>query len=91
MSILIRNALVNGKVQDIYIDENLIARIGTRITEHAAFTLDGSNKAVIPGLFNSHTHAGMSLFRGWADDMMLQEWLETKIWPAEAKLAAMFW
>lgn len=41
--------------------------------------------ALIPGLINAHTHAAMSLFRGIADDMPLQEWLNDHIWPAEAK------
>ena len=39
---------------------------------------------VIPGLINSHGHAAMSLFRGFADDMPLKSWLEDKIWPAES-------
>jgi len=38
-----------------------------------------------PGLINTHTHAAMSLFRGLADDLRLQEWLEKYIFPAEAK------
>ncbi len=41
--------------------------------------------AVIPGLINPHTHAAMSLFRGMADDMSLHDWLQNKIWPAEAR------
>ena len=38
---------------------------------------------VIPGLVNAHTHAGMTLLRGFADDTPLKEWLENHIWPAE--------
>src|SRR6185369_10351915 len=38
-----------------------------------------------PGLINTHTHAAMSLFRGIADDLKLQDWLEKFIFPAEAK------
>ncbi|MGA3205534.1 MAG: amidohydrolase family protein, partial [Bryobacteraceae bacterium] len=38
-----------------------------------------------PGLINTHTHAAMSLFRGVADDMKLQDWLEKFIFPAEAR------
>lgn len=41
---------------------------------------------LIPGLVNAHTHAGMSLFRGMADDRPLMEWLERHIWPAEARV-----
>jgi 5-methylthioadenosine/S-adenosylhomocysteine deaminase len=40
----------------------------------------------IPGLVNGHTHAAMTLFRGYADDLPLMEWLERHIWPAEARL-----
>ena len=39
-----------------------------------------------PPMVNGHTHAAMTLFRGFADDMPLMEWLRTRIWPAEAKL-----
>ncbi|MDD2753043.1 MAG: amidohydrolase [Candidatus Portnoybacteria bacterium] len=49
-------------------------------------TIDGRGKVAIPGLINAHTHAAMSLLRGFADDMPLNDWLEKKIWPAEAKL-----
>ena len=48
--------------------------------------IDGRRKAVIPGLINMHTHAAMTLFRGFGDDMPLMSWLKEKIWPNEAKL-----
>jgi 5-methylthioadenosine/S-adenosylhomocysteine deaminase len=41
--------------------------------------------ALIPGLVNVHTHAGMALMRGLADDLPLMEWLTRHIWPAEAQ------
>lgn len=41
---------------------------------------------LMPGLVNCHGHAAMSLLRGFADDMPLQQWLEGAIWPAEAAL-----
>jgi len=43
------------------------------------------NHVLIPGLINAHGHSPMTLFRGFADDMPLQPWLEEKIWPAESK------
>ena len=43
------------------------------------------NMLLIPGLVNAHGHAAMSLFRGIADDLALQTWLENHIWPAEAR------
>lgn len=47
--------------------------------------IDAKGKFVIPGLINTHTHIPMSLFRGIADDLDLQEWLTKYIFPAEAK------
>jgi 5-methylthioadenosine/S-adenosylhomocysteine deaminase len=47
--------------------------------------LDRPDAILAPGLINTHTHAPMSLFRGVADDLRLQEWLEKFIFPAEAK------
>ena len=38
---------------------------------------------LIPGLINLHTHAAMTLLRGYADDMALMDWLNQRIWPAE--------
>ena len=45
--------------------------------------IDAKGKVVIPGLINTHQHAAMSLLRGYADDLPLQEWLEKWIWPIE--------
>jgi 5-methylthioadenosine/S-adenosylhomocysteine deaminase len=42
--------------------------------------------ALVPGLVNAHTHAGMTLFRGYADDLPLMEWLERHIWPVEKRM-----
>lgn len=44
------------------------------------------NHLLIPGLVNLHTHAAMSLMRGLADDLPLEEWLNRHIWPTEARL-----
>jgi 5-methylthioadenosine/S-adenosylhomocysteine deaminase len=44
--------------------------------------------ALIPGLINLHTHAAMSLLRGFGDDLPLMEWLTSKIWPAEQALVS---
>ena len=47
--------------------------------------IDRPDAILAPGLINTHTHAAMSLFRGVADDMNLQDWLQKFIFPAEAK------
>lgn len=74
-------------MRNIYIEGNIIEAISEGSKEQVAeFVIDGSDKAAIPGLFNAHTHAAMTLLRGYADDMPLRKWLETKIWPVEGKL-----
>ena len=50
---------------------------------NAPEVIDGSNKLVMPGLINTHTHAAMTMFRGYADDIHLQEWLYDHIFPIE--------
>lgn len=87
----IQNARIDGKAQDIYIDEGgIIQAVGPDIQKEyrsgADCIIDASGMVAIPGLVNTHTHAAMSLLRGYADDMHLQEWLNEKIWPLEAHL-----
>ncbi len=66
-----------------------IVEAGPRPTIDAKYTaaqrLDAGDAIITPGLINTHTHAAMSLFRGIADDLKLQEWLDKYIFPAEAK------
>ena len=85
-SILIKNAQLDMQPMDIFIEGNIIKKIGKDLDVQAVETIDASGKAVIPGMVNGHTHAAMTLFRGFADDMKLMPWLEEKIWPNEAKL-----
>ncbi len=54
-------------------------------TYAAREVVNASGKVVIPGLINGHTHVPMTLFRGLADDLDLQEWLTKYIFPAEAR------
>lgn len=64
-----------------------IAYIGEERPEgvDGAETFDGKGLLFMPGLVNTHGHAAMSLLRGYGDDMVLQEWLQDKMWPMEAK------
>ena len=52
----------------------------------AARVIDGTCKVLMPGLYNCHTHAAMTLFRGYANDRALEDWLFNYIFPAERKL-----
>ncbi|MBN8730932.1 MAG: amidohydrolase family protein [Acidobacteria bacterium] len=81
-----RAILENGAVA---IKGDAILAVGPRAELLKRFTpkqtLHRPDAILLPGLINTHTHAPMSLFRGIADDMRLQEWLEKFIFPAEAR------
>lgn len=83
MSILIKNVLLENERTNIYIEDNIIAGIGRR-TE-ADRVIEADTLVAFPGLVNTHTHAAMTLLRGYGDDMPLFDWLQKKIWPVEAK------
>ncbi len=71
---------------DILIKDDRIEEVGRNIAEKAETVIDGSRKIAIPGLVNTHTHIVMGLLMGHGEGLPLQEWLEKKIWPTEAKL-----
>jgi 5-methylthioadenosine/S-adenosylhomocysteine deaminase len=80
-----RRVIDNGAVA---VQGERIAAVGKRTDIDRKFRtnkrLDLAEGLIAPGLINAHTHAPMSLFRGLADDVRLQEWLEKYIFPAEA-------
>ncbi|MDF9840280.1 MULTISPECIES: amidohydrolase [unclassified Paenibacillus] len=84
--------LVPGSLQPVLsgymtIEDDLITYIGEDkpAAEDGVLTVDGSRLLFMPGLVNTHGHAAMSLLRGYGDDMVLQSWLQEKMWPMEAK------
>jgi 5-methylthioadenosine/S-adenosylhomocysteine deaminase len=59
---------------------------GQALTTYTASVEHSLNRhLLIPGLINAHTHAAMSLLRGLADDLPLNDWLNDHIWPAESR------
>ena len=78
-----RRILPNASVR---IEDGIIVDVGTPKKSAKDEVIDCKRMALIPGLINTHTHLAMTLFRGYADDMELQQWLEKKIWPLEKKL-----
>lgn len=72
----------------LVIEGDRITAVGSQEPLTGSYTqiIDATNHLVLPGFVNAHTHAAMTLLRGYADDLPLMEWLETKIWPLEAKL-----
>ena len=51
----------------------------------SAKVIDARGALILPGLINAHTHMSMSLFRGLADDLALDDWLNKYIFPAESR------
>ncbi len=92
-TILIKNALIlnpnnfENKKQSLLIKDDLIAEISDEIDDsNADKIIDAEGKILLPGLINTHTHLSMTLFRGLADDLSLDSWLNDHIWPMEANL-----
>ena len=56
MSILIKGALLDGAVTDVYIEKKEIRQVGTDLQVQADQVIDGRRKALIPGFVNAHTH-----------------------------------
>ena len=87
MDILIKGVrFTDGRVRDIFIKNGRIDEISEECRRPADQTIDGRGKVALPSLINGHTHAAMTLLRGYADDLPLKQWLEEKIWVLEAKL-----
>lgn len=90
-SLLIRNAtvltmddalsIVNGAVS---VRDGRIVSIGPEPTGAHDEVLDAGGDYVLPGFIQTHVHFCQTLFRGYADDMRLLEWLRTRVWPMEA-------
>jgi len=88
-SILLKNIAVEGVATDILIEGNLISKIDAAIDEsalpHGTEIVECTGKAVLPGLVNMHTHAGMSMMRGVGEDIAFHEWID-RIWKVESRI-----
>lgn len=75
----------------IHVDGGVITYVGPE-ADAPAFaaeeSLGGEHLVALPGMVNTHTHAAMTLLRGYADDMPLEPWLSERIWPFEQNLTA---
>lgn len=101
MKLLIKNGQIltmdEGRIVKngcVRIDNDTISYVGEEVpAEPGERVIDARGGIVMPGLVNAHTHTAMTLFRGYADDMPLEDWLFQKIFPAEDKLdpEAVYW
>ena len=95
MGIVIKNALAilpEGEEDvvretSIYIEQDRITGIGQALAGfHEDKVIDGTDKLVIPGLVNCHTHSYMAFMRNVADDLSFMDWLFGKIDPIEQQM-----
>jgi len=93
LDILFKNATVVTMAMDTPVLENVNVGITGRKITHikkdegltANRVIDCTGKVIMPGLYNCHSHAGMTMFRGYANDRNLEDWLFNYIVPAERK------
>ena len=90
MRILFENAKLPGKPEQfVEVTGRSVTYIGnTRPAGCYDRIVNAKGKLMIPGLYNTHAHSAMSLFRGYGEDMPLDKWLNTRIFPAEDKLTS---
>ena len=69
---------------DVSIRDGRIAAIGPNLTGAHDRVVDARGGYILPGLIQTHIHLCQTLFRGYADDLTLMDWLRTRVWPMEA-------
>src|SRR5438552_16425377 len=91
MSLLIRGGLVvtmNDALEvlegDVSIRDGRIAAIAPAITTPHDRVVEARGGYILPGLIQTHIHLCQTLFRGFADDLPLMDWLRRRVWPMEA-------
>src|SRR5262247_442150 len=91
MSLLIRGGVVvtmNDRFEvvegDVSIRDGRIAAIASNVREPHDRIIDAGGGYVLPGFIQTHIHLCQTLFRGFADDLPLMDWLRTRVWPLEA-------
>ena len=89
--LILQSVLFQGKNQDILISGKKFSKVLRSLSKQDYENADVVNckgLAIVPPFYNGHTHAAMTLLRGYADDMPLMKWLTEYVWPFEAKLTA---
>jgi len=83
----VTNALLDGEPVGLRTQEKIIIEIGPGVrAQPGDDVIDAGGGILVGPLINGHTHAAMTLFRGYGDDLPLMRWLEEKIWPIERRL-----
>src|SRR4051795_3253801 len=69
---------------DVSVRDGRIAAIGPGLSGRHDRVVEARGGYVLPGLIQTHIHLCQTLFRGYADDLSLMDWLRTRVWPMEA-------
>ncbi|MCI9547025.1 MAG: amidohydrolase [Lachnospiraceae bacterium] len=74
---------------EVWVDGRHISYVGEKRPSDQTFDreVDVQGNLIMPGFKNAHTHSSMTFLRSYADDLPLQEWLNDKVFPLEAKLS----
>ena len=81
--------------KDFNIEENMYVGVENDKIEYVGKTrpdkdfgeeYNGSGRLLMPGFYNAHAHSPMALMRGYGENLVLQDWLNTRIFPFEDKL-----
>ncbi len=87
MSLAVTGAFHGNQRVGLRAEEGVIVELGRRVQPRPEDeTIDADGAILVPPLLNGHTHAAMTLFRGYGDDLPLMRWLQEKIWPIERRL-----
>ncbi len=87
MGLAVSNARLGGLATGLRCEEGEIVDLGPDVEPQPDDeAIDAGGMALLPGLVNAHTHAAMTLFRGYADDLPLMQWLTDHIWPVEKRM-----
>jgi 5-methylthioadenosine/S-adenosylhomocysteine deaminase len=91
MSLLVRNATIltmNDALDviegDVFVEDGRISAVGDAGEAKADRVINAAGNYLLPGFIQTHLHLCQTLFRGYADDLALLDWLKQRIWPMEA-------
>jgi 5-methylthioadenosine/S-adenosylhomocysteine deaminase len=89
VTLAVLGASLDGETVDLRCEDGRIAALGRAVDPVPGDErIEAAGAPLVPALVNGHTHAAMTLFRGYGGDLPLMRWLSEKIWPVEAKLDA---
>jgi 5-methylthioadenosine/S-adenosylhomocysteine deaminase len=85
----VTGAVLDGETVELRCVDGMIAALGPDVAAQPGDeTIDAAGGPLVASLVNGHTHAAMTLFRGYGGDLPLMRWLQEVVWPVEAKLEA---